>query len=665
MKRSTICVALLLIATALPAAAQLQGNTERPPAAPERWAPFKPLENSTFRVTTDPAARATYNQEFTWELEWRPERHIYPGTQIELRSLSLRTYLSWGYTKEEVYGGDVTFRRRAEVSPSELFALQGNYAIVRATLQYGLRAGDRLRIRLTAVPPLIAGLFDAVSLWYAEPSVGSEEVKSPKFVRDPRAQAILKVGAAHVERLMVYSHPMPGADGKVRTLLAPQDLFGNAAELVNPLPVQLTWKGKTWTEEVRAAKVIVLDPPENIGRLRLTVSAKLLFPLDNISNGRRAGDTLEVTGNPVWRESPDGEMAAFGEFHWHTEASGDGGRSLPEGLAYARDHLNLDYVAPSDHKPSAAQWKYQTATLDASNRPGEFATFFGWEHSTNRGHENYYFTDPQHPVSPVGAAGASLGGMDDLTQLPEALSKYDVPGGHFIAVPHHTNAPSETHRLSDDTPYWFQFPWTHQALCQRLVEIIQIRGNQERDEYPDDAWRGWYAGRASVQEGLAHDYKLGFTGGTDNHTAMPGSTTDYGESMARIPLGSISLTGLWTKRIERQAVFDALYDRHTWAVWSTRALVYFAINGTRSGDELRIKKGESLTAHIKMSAEDSLRSIEIVAERIPVWTGTNDELDFDLNVPLPPASHSTYFYLRALQRDGGIIYSSPVFMTVE
>jgi hypothetical protein len=566
----------------------------------------------------------------------------------------------------EVSGADVIFRRRADVSPSELFALRGKYVILRARLQYGLRMGEGLRMRLTAVPPLIAGLFDAVSLWYAEPTPGSrEEEKSPEFVEDLSAQAILRVEPAHVERFMVHSRPMPGANGKVRTILAPEDRFGNPTEFAKALPVQLEWNGNSWTDELRGPKTIELEAPENIGRLRASISTKFLSTEENIANGAREGGRVTVTGNPVWRESPGGEVAAFGEFHWHTEISGDGGRALPVGLAYARDDLNLDYVSPSDHKPSPTQWKYEVSVLDSFNRADEFATFYGWEHSTNRGHENYYFTDPQHPVSPVGIAGAGLGGMDDLTRLPDLLSKYDTPGDRFMAVPHHTNAPSETHRISDDTPYWFEFPWTHPAPCQRLVEIFQIRGNQERDDYADDAWQGWYASGSSVQEGLAHGYQLGFTGGSDNHTSMPGSTSDYGESMARIPLGSISLTGLWTKRVDRQAIFNGLYARNTWAVWSTRAIVYFSINGAPSGDDLTVKKGDPLTVRIKMSTEDFLRSMEIVSERKPIWSGTQDTLDFDIKIPLPAASHSTYFYLRALQRDGGIIYASPVFIMVK
>jgi hypothetical protein len=36
-----------------------------------------------------------------------------------------------------------------------------------------------------------------------------------------------------------------------------------------------------------------------------------------------------------------------------------------------------------------------------------------------------------------------------------------------------------------------------------------------------------------------------------------------------------------------------------------------------------------------------------------------------VGVPLGEAARSTHFYLRALQRDGGIVYASPVFVDVE
>jgi len=131
-----------------------------------------------------------------------------------------------------------------------------------------------------------------------------------------------------------------------------------------------------------------------------------------------------------------------------------------------------------------------------------------------------------------------------------------------------------------------------------------------------------------------------------------------------MPICSRILTGTWTDRIERQSVWRGLYDRHTWAVWDTRAIVYFAVNEAQAGDEIKLVKAAPLKAYIKISAEDALQSIEIVSEKRTVWIGSSDELDFEKVIELGAAEKNTHFYLRALQRNGGIIYASPVFVTV-
>ena len=136
----------------------------------------------------------------------------------------------------------------------------------------------------------------------------------------------------------------------------------------------------------------------------------------------------------------------------------------------------------------------------------------------------------------------------------------------------------------------------------------------ERDAYPEDAWRGWHVNGASVADGLVHGYRLGFTGGSDNHSARPGKSFAALEDFGRLPVDSISLTEFWAVGIKRGKAFDALCARRTWAVWNTRAIVYFTVNGAHAGDELDLNKGEFLTARIKISAENALQSIEIVSE---------------------------------------------------
>jgi hypothetical protein len=89
------------------------------------------------------------------------------------------------------------------------------------------------------------------------------------------------------------------------------------------------------------------------------------------------------------------------------------------------------------------------------------------------------------------------------------------------------------------------------------------------------------------------------------------------------------------------------------------------VNAAPAGTEIEVQKGEPLTARVKMSAEDALQSIEIVSDKKPVWVASENEPDFDVKIPLGRADHSTYFYLRALQRNGGIIYASPVFIAIK
>jgi hypothetical protein len=148
---------------------RVQGSA---PVQSDVWEPFQPVRDSTFRVIADPHAEATLNSESTWTLEWRPQRYVYPGTQIELRSLNLHAYYLWKYTKIEM----------------------------------GLRAGEPLRVSLTAVPPYVASHYDAVEVWYCEPVAGANEQPGDcAFVKDPQAQAILNVGPGSVQRLAIYS----------------------------------------------------------------------------------------------------------------------------------------------------------------------------------------------------------------------------------------------------------------------------------------------------------------------------------------------------------------------------------------------------------------------------------------------------------------------------
>ncbi|MBI3986286.1 MAG: CehA/McbA family metallohydrolase [Lentisphaerae bacterium] len=611
-------------------------------------------------ILRDPKAHCTLCREFTYRLAWRPEKHYVAGTQLEIRSHCLRAFHSWRFTGFRMKGGDITFRWKVRPTVSERWH-NPERVLLRARLPYGARQGEAVELELTVIPPVWAGVNNSLSVWTSDvPNNFRPDAPPPQPVSESRSACELTVTAGPVERFSVISRPMADAAGNVRTVLLPEDRFGNPSRFETAVDCELEWNGRRQTLSLRDPGIMELPLSKAVGRAVVSIPMNRLSAQENIANGRRTGDRLIVTGNPVWPAGPGCLRPAFGEFHWHTDISGDGQRPIREALRCARDILNMDFAAPGDHNPQGDQWKATVAALDEFNQPDRFATFFGWENGTDRGHENYYFTEPEHPVRCGGAAGITGGTPDSLiARLRELHGRSD-----FIAIPHHTNSVAEVRKPEDDSPFWHPYPWGEPQPYIPLVELMQIRGNQEQNVYAD-AWRGWQQNHgASVQDALARGHRLGFTGGTDNHCGWPGRVCADAEGKGLYPARSVILTGVWTPRVERQAIFDSLKARHTWAVWDTRALVDFSVNGAPAGDELTVTPGTALKAHIRLSAEDALQTVELVSEGRTVWQQSFAEPDIDVEIPIGVADRSTHFYLRALLRNGGLIYASPVFVTV-
>jgi hypothetical protein len=591
------------------------------------------------------------------ELEWRAESHQIAGAEFELRTDRLRALVAWTFTQIDVDGADVVYRWKVGPSISDL-TTNRQRTLVRARLPYGIRAGEGVRIRMRIMPDVYAGVDLPLSIWTRPGITGSNwgDAPEPEPIREEASRCSIELEANVAERFRVYCRPAPGPTGTVRAVLSPQDRFGNPTAFANPVPVRVEWAGETFQREITGPESMELPAPSAVARARAALALSALSADETIQNGVLDGEEVTVLGNPVWPESIDGLRPAFGEFHWHTDFSGDGQRPLDEALQSARDLLNHDFTAPGDHNPKGEAWTRTVEALEAYNDEGTFATFFGWENGSSIGHENYYFTRPDHPVRCDGGAGVVGGG-------PIANEANLDAQEDFFAVPHHTNAVAETRRLEDDAPYWHPYPWGEPKAYRRLAEICQARGNQERNVY-SDAWRGWHQHNgASVQDALATGHRLGFTGGTDNHCGWPGRAY-CGEAIGRIPPWSEILTGVWTPALTRTDIYQSLHARHTWVVWDTRAIVHFTINGVLGGGELSLAAGDALTAHLRIAVESPLRLIELVSEGTVLWRDKRVALDVDESVALDHAASSTHIYLRALTRDGGVIYASPVFIDV-
>jgi hypothetical protein len=359
---------------------------------------------------------------------------------------------------------------------------------------------------------------------------------------------------------------------------------------------------------------------------------------------RDAKHGVEAQSGPV--RSPGERQHYFGGIHFHTRLSVDGDREPREAYAYARDHLNLDVVAMTDHAPIGAGWQECLAVNEEFYDPGRFVTIPAWESSNAYGHANLFLRTPD-------VDGGTWNWKPDLSPSQVTWDK-DV-----VMVPHHPNCGQIVeygkHReVMGQSFYWSKYHWEFPNERARLVEIVQGRGNFEADAL-DDYW-GIRLGEqgASVQDALARGWRLGFVAGTDNHQGHP----------THNPGAYVGLTCFRATELTREAVWQAMDERFTYATSGVPIVCDYAVNGVRSGAEGALSAGEGVHFSAQLHGTAPIETVEIISGGQCVWQSRPNSWDVELDgVELPvPEGASAYYYLRLRQADGHRAWLSPVWL---
>ena len=298
-----------------------------------------------------------------------------------------------------------------------------------------------------------------------------------------------------------------------------------------------------------------------------------------------------------------------------------------------------------DPKWMGSAWQKTIVIADKYNAPGKFTAFIGYEWTVNANggnnlHRNIIYRD--------GADKAKQ--MLPLTtfqsQDPETLwawmAEYErKTGGKVLAIPHNGNLSNgrmfEEQRF-DGRPLTREYAQTR-ARWERLFEVVQIKGQSESHPRlsPNDAyanWDLWDAGnlvglpkqagmlrteywREALKSGLrlerelgANPFKLGANGATDTHTGLPTAEEDnfWGKFRGVEPsatrwqptvLGagpaakrgsdmvSAGYMGVWATANTREALWDAMQRRETFATTGTRMTLRFFGGFNFSEEDLR------------------------------------------------------------------------------
>ena len=232
-------------------------------------------------------------------------------------------------------------------------------------------------------------------------------------------------------------------------------------------------------------------------------------------------------------------------------------------------------------------WKRLQELCRTHHEPGRFVTFLGYEWHGNRtryGDHNVIYFDED---SPLDAAWT----LEDLyAHLKERRA---------IAIPHHT-AYCPKRRSKD----WDIFD----ENLSPVMEIFSIHGSSEGCNTPfpleTNSSMGPRTTGGSFQEALARGYSIGVIGSNDG-SGLPGR---WGRGRAAV----------WATECTREAIWEAILARRTYATTGDRIELKFQVAGTEMGSITRAQS--EVHAELSVIGSGAIDRIELLQNGLVVDT---------------------------------------------
>jgi len=330
-------------------------------------------------------------------------------------------------------------------------------------------------------------------------------------------------------------------------------------------------------------------------------------------------------------------------------------------------------------------WHRYTALADRYNDPGRFTALIGYEYTTMGGnnlHRNVVFrgdasvANQTRPFSQFDSQNP-----EDLWRALDAFQK--KTGAEVLAIPHNGNLSNgrmfSVNKFDGKTPYDRELAELRASL-EPIYEVTQIKGDGEAhpmlsptDEFADfDTWdksnldgteakkpemlKAEYA-REALKTGLAlekklgvNPFKFGMVGSTDSHTAMAAVEEDnfFGKHSGVEPgphrwehvvigapdpeftvygwqQAAAGYAAVWATENTREAIFDAMKRKETYATTGSRMTVRFfggwdfteADTNTREPAAAGYAKGVPMGGDLEARPEGQAPTFLVAARRDP------------------------------------------------
>ena len=332
-----------------------------------------------------------------------------------------------------------------------------------------------------------------------------------------------------------------------------------------------------------------------------------------------------------------------GDLHRHTELSNDGAGDgmLDDTYRYELDAVAFDFGFVSDHQmgnDDEYNWWLTQKSNDLYCMKDRFVPLYGYERSVPfpNGHRNVIWAERGQPVLRI--APPEQKGADNTGPI---LYPY-LRSTNGIATSH-TSATEQGTDWRDNAPDLEPFVEIYQGY-----EANYEHAGAPRAATPETAkahqgmrtagyvWNAWAKG-----------YKLGVQSSSDHISTHS------------------SYACILVENFTRQGLLDAMRKRHTYAA-TDQIVMDFRIQGTDDGtalmgDIVGSKQNPRLVAHIIGTAPikevDVVRSNQYIHKLNP----NKQDVSFEYLDAAAPSGES-YYYVRAEQSDGQLVWSSPIWI---
>jgi hypothetical protein len=332
-----------------------------------------------------------------------------------------------------------------------------------------------------------------------------------------------------------------------------------------------------------------------------------------------------------------------GEFHRHTEISGDGRNDGPliDAYRYMIDAAYMDWVACCDHDNGNGHeyfWWLNQKLTDAYHLGNRFVPMFGYERSVQypEGHRNAVF--PTRGIRPLPRLPRMA---EDSAPTPapdtQMLYRYLKEFGGIVAS--HTSGTAMGTDWRDNDPQ-----------VEPVVEIYQ--GDRQNYEMPDaprsnsekDSIGGWRP-LGFVSLALQKGYRLAFQASSDHVSTH------------------MAYCNLWVTAPTREGIMEAFHKRRVYG--ATDNILADVHCGTHMmGEEFSVSVAPSIS--VKLIGTGPFAKVHIVKDNNYVYSvePKTAKVAFTWQDNAAVKGKTSYYYVRGEQEDGQLVWVSPMWITL-